>query len=42
MRSRTVWAILALVVVLIAIALMRFNLSALQEPGPLETLVSVW
>lgn len=40
MRSRTLWAIVALVVVLIAIALMRFNLSALQEPGPLETLVS--
>jgi mono/diheme cytochrome c family protein len=40
MRSRTVWAILALVVVLIVIVLMRFNLAALQGPGPLETLVS--
>jgi mono/diheme cytochrome c family protein len=40
MRSRTVWAILALVVVLIVIALMSFNLAALQGPGRLETLVS--
>jgi mono/diheme cytochrome c family protein len=40
MRSRTAWTILVLVVILIVIALMRFNLTALQEPGRLETLVS--
>ena len=37
MRSRMAWAIVVLVVVLIAIALMRFNLTALHEPGPAET-----
>jgi len=44
MRSRTAWTILVLVVVLIVIAitLMRFNLSALQEPGRLETSVANW
>jgi mono/diheme cytochrome c family protein len=42
MRSRTAWTILVLVVVLIAIALMRFNLSALREPGRLETSVANW
>jgi len=31
------WAILVLVVVLIVISLMRFNLTALQQPGPTET-----
>jgi len=31
------WAIFVLVVVLIVIALMRFNLTALHEPGPAET-----
>jgi mono/diheme cytochrome c family protein len=31
------WAILVLVVVLIVIALMRFNLTALHEPGRAET-----
>jgi cytochrome c553 len=40
MRSRITWAILVLILVLIVIALMRFNLSALQEPGRVETLVS--
>jgi mono/diheme cytochrome c family protein len=40
MRSRIVWTILVIAVVLIVIALMRFNLTALQEPGRLETLVS--
>ena len=40
MRSRITWTILVLVLVLIVIALVRFNLSALQEPGRLETLVS--
>ena len=34
MRSRMAWAIFVLVVVLIVIALMRFNLTALHEPGP--------
>ena len=42
MRSRTVWTILVLVVVLIVIALMRFNLTALKEPGRLETSVANW
>ena len=37
MRSRMAWAILVLMVVLIVIALMRFNLTALHEPGPAET-----
>ena len=37
MRSRMAWAIFVLVVVLIVIALMRFNLTALHEPGPAET-----
>ena len=37
MRSRMPWAIFVLVVVLIVIALMRFNLTALHEPGPAET-----
>jgi mono/diheme cytochrome c family protein len=31
------WTIFVLLVVLIVIALMRFNLSALHEPGPAET-----
>ena len=31
------WAIFVLVVLLIVIALMRFNLTALHEPGPAET-----
>src|SRR5260370_7813595 len=44
MRSRTAWTIRVLVVVLIVIAitLMRFNLSALEEPGRLETSVANW
>jgi len=40
MRSRMPWAIFVLVVVLIVIALMRFNLTSLQEPGPAETRVA--
>lgn len=40
MRSRTAWTILALVVVLVVTAMMRFNLTALQEPGHFETLVA--
>ena len=43
MRSRTAWTILVLVVVaLIVTALIRFNLTALQEPGRLETSVANW
>ena len=37
MRSRMAWAIFVLVLVLIGVALMRFNLTALHEPGPTET-----
>src|SRR3954467_5097598 len=37
MRSRMAWTIFVLVVALIVIALMRFNLTALQEPGSAET-----
>jgi len=37
MRLRILWAIVVLFVVLIGIALMRFNLTALHEPGPAET-----
>jgi mono/diheme cytochrome c family protein len=40
MRSRTAWAVFVLVVVVIVMALMRFNLAAVQEPGRLETFVS--
>ena len=40
MRSRIAWAILALVVVLVVMALIRFNLTALQQPGRFETLVA--
>jgi mono/diheme cytochrome c family protein len=37
MRARIAWTIVVLVAVLIVIAAMRFNLSALPEPGRLET-----
>lgn len=37
MRWRMAWAIFGFAVVLIVIALMRFNLTALHEPGPAET-----
>ena len=37
MRSRMAWAIFVLMVVLIVIALMRSNLTALHEPGAAET-----
>ena len=37
MRQRILWAIVVLAVVLIGIAPMRFNLTALHEPGPTET-----
>ena len=40
MRLRIVWAVIGLVTVLIVIALMRFNLSALRDPGPVETALS--
>jgi mono/diheme cytochrome c family protein len=40
MGARIAWAILALVVVVIVIVLLRFNLTALQEPGRFETLVA--
>ena len=43
MRTRTAWKVLALVVVgmvLIMVALIRFNLTALKEPGRLETLIA--
>jgi mono/diheme cytochrome c family protein len=42
MRSRTAWTILVLAVVLVAIALMRFNVTALREPGRVETAVANW
>jgi hypothetical protein len=37
MRQRILWAIVVLAVVLIGIALMGFNLTALHEPGPAVT-----
>ena len=37
MRQRILWAIVVLAVAPIGIALMRFNLTALHEPGPAET-----
>jgi hypothetical protein len=37
MRSRIIWTTVASGVVLIGIGLMHFSLSALAEPGPLET-----
>jgi mono/diheme cytochrome c family protein len=40
MRSRMSCAIFVLVVVLIVVALMRFSLTALHEPGPAETRVA--
>ena len=40
MRSRIAWTIVALVVVVMVAQLMRFNLTALNDPGPGETLVA--
>ena len=42
MQSRLAWtiAILVVVVIVIGVLLMRFNLTALEEPGRLETLVA--
>lgn len=37
MRQRILMAVVVLAVVLIGIVLLRFNLTALQAPGPLET-----
>jgi mono/diheme cytochrome c family protein len=37
MRSRIIWTMLASGVVLIGVGMMEFRLTALQEPGPLET-----
>lgn len=39
-RSRTAWTVLVLAAVLTAIALTQFNLSAQQEPGPVETAIA--
>jgi mono/diheme cytochrome c family protein len=40
MRSRIIWTMLASGVVLIGVGIMEFRLTALQEPGPLETRIS--
>ena len=40
LRSKIAWTVLVLAAVLIAIALTQFNLSAQQEPGPVETAIS--
>ena len=40
MRSRIVWTMVASGVVLIGIGRMHFSLTALQEPGPLETRIA--
>ena len=40
MRSRIAWTIVALVAVMIVAQLMRFNLTALNDPGPGETLIA--
>ena len=40
MRSRIIWTMVASGVVLIGIGLMHFSLTALQEPGPLETRIA--
>jgi len=40
MQSRISWTIVASGVVLIGIGLMHFSLTALQEPGPLETRIA--
>jgi mono/diheme cytochrome c family protein len=45
MRSRTSWVVLAiaaLAIVLVAVFLMRFRLSAIESPGRLETSVADW
>ena len=40
MRSRIAWTTLALAVLVVVIAIMRFNLTALPEPGQVETRVA--
>ena len=40
MRSRIAWTIVALIVLATAAQLMRFNLTALNDPGPGEALVA--
>ena len=40
MRSRIIWTMVASGAVLIGIGLMHFSLTALQEPGPLETRIA--
>jgi hypothetical protein len=40
MRSRIIWTIVASGVVLIGIGLMHLSLTALQDPGPLETRIA--
>jgi hypothetical protein len=40
MRSRIIWTMLAFGVVLIGVGMMQFWLTALQEPGPLETRIA--
>lgn len=37
MRQRILWTIVVLAAVLMGVAVMRFNLTALHEPGPAET-----
>jgi mono/diheme cytochrome c family protein len=39
-RSKIAWTVPVLAAVLIAIALTQFNLSAQQEPGPVETAIA--
>ena len=40
MRSRIIWTIVASGVVLIGVGVMQLRLTALQEPGPLETRIT--
>jgi hypothetical protein len=40
MRSRIIWTMVTSGVLLIGIELMHFSLTALQEPGPLETRIA--
>jgi mono/diheme cytochrome c family protein len=40
MRSRIIWTMLASGVVLIGVGIMEFRLTALQEPGPVETRIA--
>ena len=40
MRSRIIWTMLVSGVVLIGVGMMQFRLTALQEPGPLETRIA--